>query len=109
MVRGDEIMRTRFFCWIALFTVAIGAILAGESAGQGVPGQGQQPQRKNKKGGRPGEIITPAAKAERKSDTLRVGDQAPDFSLPLVHGEGDIHLADYQGKKPVVLVFASYT
>lgn len=62
-----------------------------------------------KKSGRPGEVITPAAKGERIADKLRVGDPAPDFSLPLVNGKGELKLSSFHGKKPVVLIFASYT
>jgi hypothetical protein len=35
---------------------------------------------------------------------LRVGDHAPAFSLPATTAE-KVSLADYQGKKPVVLFF----
>jgi AhpC/TSA family len=38
---------------------------------------------------------------------LQVGDKAPDFSLPATTG-GEIKLADYVGKKPVVLFFYVY-
>lgn len=61
------------------------------------------------KGGRPGEVITPAAKGERLKDRLKVGDAAPDFTLPLVTGKGEVKLSSFQGKRPVVLIFASYT
>jgi len=38
---------------------------------------------------------------------LQVGDKAPDFTLPATTG-GDIKLADYAGKKPVVVFFYIY-
>ena len=38
---------------------------------------------------------------------LQVGDKAPDFSLPATTAEA-IKLADYVGKKPVVLFFYIY-
>lgn len=60
-------------------------------------------------GGRPGEIITPAAKGERHKDRLKVGDPAPDFTLPTLKGDDEVTLSSFQGKKPVVLIFASYT
>jgi hypothetical protein len=44
-----------------------------------------------------------------RTGRLRVGDPAPDFELPLLKGEGHVRLAEWQGKKPVALVFGSYT
>jgi hypothetical protein len=66
------------------------------------------PKRKGA-GGRPGEVNTPAAKGERHKDKLKAGDMAPDFTLPLVTGKGQVALSDFKGKKPVVVIFASYT
>jgi peroxiredoxin len=45
---------------------------------------------------------TPAAAPP--SSTLKVGDKAPDFTLPSTEG-GTAHLADYIGKSTVVLAF----
>lgn len=42
--------------------------------------------------------------AARPSMALKVGDKAPDFDLPGSTGQS-IKLADYLGKKPVVLFF----
>jgi hypothetical protein len=57
-----------------------------------------------------GERITPAAPSERiRQDLTRVGDVAPDFTLITRKGKGRITLSDYRGKKPVVLLFGSYT
>jgi peroxiredoxin (alkyl hydroperoxide reductase subunit C) len=38
---------------------------------------------------------------------LKVGDRAPDFSLPAVEGEqrSEFRLADYRGKQNVVVTF----
>ena len=38
------------------------------------------------------------------SSTLKVGDKARDFTLPSTQG-GQVHIADYIGKTPVVLAF----
>jgi hypothetical protein len=37
-------------------------------------------------------------------ETFKVGARAPDFSLPAVGG-GEVALADYAGKQPVLLYF----
>ncbi len=60
-------------------------------------------------GGRPGEIITPAAPGERHKTTLAVGDEAPDFTLPDPAGKRAVTLSSFRGKRPVVLVFTSFT
>jgi hypothetical protein len=40
---------------------------------------------------------------------LKVGDTAPDFSLPTVDRKARVRLSSFRGHKPVVLVFGSYT
>ena len=44
-----------------------------------------------------------------RGGALRVGDVAPDFTLPLVDHSTDVQLSSFRGRKPVVLVFGSYT
>lgn len=39
----------------------------------------------------------------------RVGHPAPDFELRDINGENPFRLSSFQGKKPVVLIFGSYT
>jgi acetyl esterase/lipase len=73
------------------------------------PPRAAEPRPAPKKGGRTGEVNTPPAKGERIADTLKVGDPAPDFTLPLVKGKGEVTLSSFRGKRPVVLIFASYT
>ena len=39
----------------------------------------------------------------------RIGDDAPTFSLKSLDGKSETNLADFAGKRPVVLYFGSYT
>jgi copper chaperone CopZ len=61
-------------------------------------------------GGPDAERNTPPAFDERVNDDLtKVGDQAPDFELIKSDGKSKVRLTAYQGKRPVVLIFGSYT
>lgn len=44
-----------------------------------------------------------------RAGTLKVGDQAPDFTLPTYNHTGQVTLSSFRGRQPVVLVFGSYT
>ncbi len=37
------------------------------------------------------------------------GNNAPDFLLPRLSGQGSVRLSSFRGSRPVVLVFGSYT
>jgi hypothetical protein len=37
------------------------------------------------------------------------GDMAPDFELADTNGENPVRLSDFRGRKPVALVFGSFT
>jgi hypothetical protein len=39
----------------------------------------------------------------------KVGDAAPDFELRDIRRENPIRLSDFQGQKPVALIFGSFT
>jgi len=39
----------------------------------------------------------------------KLGDVAPDFELSDVNGENPLKLSDFRGRKPVALVFGSFT
>ena len=39
----------------------------------------------------------------------RIGDDAPTFVLKSLDGKSETNLADFAGKRPVVLYFGSYT
>ncbi len=48
---------------------------------------------------------------QKKYDAMapKVGDRAPDFELTDVSGEHQVHLSDFRDRKPVALVFGSFT
>ncbi|OQY43072.1 MAG: hypothetical protein B6242_15475 [Anaerolineaceae bacterium 4572_78] len=48
---------------------------------------------------------------QKKYDPMapKEGDEAPDFELHDINGENPIHLSDFRGKKPVALIFGSFT
>jgi hypothetical protein len=48
---------------------------------------------------------------QKQYDALapRAGDVAPDFELCDVDGENPVRLSDFQGRKPVALIFGSFT
>ena len=48
---------------------------------------------------------------QAKYDALapKSGDPAPDFQLSDIDGDHSVRLSDFQGKKPVALVFGSFT
>ncbi len=58
-------------------------------------------------GRRPGEVVAPAAKEERYPEVLKIGDVAPEFTLPRVDATGTVSLSELRRDKPVVLVFGS--
>jgi thiol-disulfide isomerase/thioredoxin len=67
-----------------------------------------RPRRRARPGDRIGEVITPPARDERVAETLKVGDPAPDFTLPrAANSEEQVTLSSFREKKPVVLVFGS--
>ena len=44
-----------------------------------------------------------------RAGALVPGEIAPDFELPMLHGDDVIRLSDRTREKPVVLIFGSYT
>ncbi len=44
-----------------------------------------------------------------RAGELQPGDTAPDFDLPREDGKENVRLSQFRGKKPVALVFGSYT
>ena len=50
-----------------------------------------------------------AAQKALDAKAPKAGDLAPDFSLEDIDGKDSVTLSDFQGKKPVALVFGSFT
>jgi hypothetical protein len=50
-----------------------------------------------------------ANRPQRHPDKLKTGDAAPTFSLKSLDGKKSFVLAECKGKKPVALIFGSYT
>ena len=46
---------------------------------------------------------------ERRHNRPKVGEDSPDFELPLYDGTGTLRLSSYRGARPVVLIFGSLT
>jgi len=60
-------------------------------------------QRSNRPRRRPG------SERRRVPDKLKEGDMAPDFALKSVDGKKTVKLSSFRNKRPVVLIFGSYT
>ena len=50
-----------------------------------------------------------ARQRELDAGAPKAGDLAPDFELQEVQGECSVRLSDFQGQKPVALIFGSFT
>lgn len=46
---------------------------------------------------------------ENNPKAPKVGEMAPDFELKDLHGKESVRLSDFKGKRPVVLLFGSFT
>ena len=44
-----------------------------------------------------------------RSGHLKLGEEAPDFTLPILDRSETVSLSSFRGKQPVVLIFGSYT
>jgi len=47
--------------------------------------------------------------AERETLAPAVGEEAPDFTLPRIDSGEAVRLSSFRGRKPVALIFGSYT
>ena len=59
-------------------------------------------------GGR-GREDKPSSRPQRGGPAPRAGDVAPDFELPVVGEKRTIRLSSFAGKRPVALIFGSWT
>lgn len=50
-----------------------------------------------------------AAQKKLDANAPREGDMAPDFTLRDIEGKDSVRLSDFRGKRPVALVFGSFT
>jgi hypothetical protein len=48
-------------------------------------------------------------KDTRREGKYKVGDMAPDFKLATLDGKQQVTLSSFRGKRPVALIFGSYT
>ena len=72
------------------------AVLGGESA---LAQQGETPRERTEQPGR----------TMRPDDAPKVGDEAPLFKLQSLDGKSETDLASFRDKRPVILLFGSYT
>lgn len=56
-----------------------------------------------------GESRRPGRESARREGTLKAGDAAPDFTLATLDGKQKVKLSGFRGKRPVALIFGSYT
>jgi hypothetical protein len=52
--------------------------------------------------------VTPGQLGDR-TGKFKVGDMAPDFDLKVMHKETRVALSSFRNRRPVALVFGSYT
>ena len=88
-----------------LTTVATAGLLVGIQSVMAQPGPGGGQGDRPRGRGRPPR----ARRIPRVRDALKVGEKAPDFELKTVDGKNTVRLSSFRGKRPVLLIFGSYT
>lgn len=68
---------------------------------------GQQPAARRP--GPPPEVREKLKQFGRGEGVLKPGDPATDFTLPVLKSDKQVTLSSFRGKRPVALVFGSYT
>jgi hypothetical protein len=74
--------------------------------------QPPRPSKPSKQQGPPPEIMVKGLLTGELGSIYEgphLGDQAPDFTLKTPDGKGTVRLSQYRGKRPVVLIFGSFT
>ena len=94
---------------VCLFVVLV-CLLLPESAAEAQRGGEPKPSKNSaegKKSSRP--RASQESRRGRSDNAPEVGERAPNFRLKSLDGKSTTELADFAGKKPVVLFFGSYT
>ena len=107
-------MRSRRALKVAAATIVGGALLWGAASAVLYASMRQTPETFGRIMSRvpgPAMMVLPFKPLwdSARSGRLRIGDAAPDFTLPMAHGDRLVTLSDEYRRKPVVLVFGSYT
>jgi hypothetical protein len=55
------------------------------------------------------DVMASAAYCDLRTPSVAEGDSAPDFELPTLDGDETVRLASLLERRPVALVFGSYT
>lgn len=96
-VRLPRLVRKIFGLALALGLV-VGLALAQQSPSQESEARSQSPRAQEF-----------AHRFSSREGKLKTGDVAPGFDLKKLHSEEQVRLADFKNKKPVALIFGSYT
>lgn len=56
-----------------------------------------------------GESRRPGRESPRREGALKAGDVAPDFTLQTLDRKQKVAMSGFRGKRPVALIFGSYT
>ena len=96
-------LRLRIALWIfAAFSLSLYAM---DPTPAEPPTKNSTHAGKSVKGAKMGQDLIMA----RFGNAPKVGEVAPDFKLERADGKGPVRLYDFRGKRPVALVFGSYT
>ncbi len=89
-------MRYRLM-WILALALGVCFGAAAPVGANANPFKGDKAKKKQRKG------------KSKRGKAPRVGDVAPTFELKMLDGKKQVDLKSFQGKRPVILFFGSYT